>query len=92
MYTGAGGHHEGRIEGCDQQGEFIWTTSHRINDRSFIGGLRSQLKPNYWHYELRQEQDSELANYLSDGIHNGFTIVDECANIIDYDCHNYKSV
>lgn len=36
--------------------------------------------------------DKDLAKYLSEGIHEGFTIVDECANVNSYDCDNYRSV
>lgn len=70
----------------------VWTTSDRICDYNFIGGLRAQLKPSFWEKELIDEWDENLALYIREGVHNGFRIVDMEANVPEYMCANYNSV
>lgn len=59
---------------------------------NWIGGLRSQLKPNYWEFELANEEDLELKDYLKTGINEGFRVIDKQAPVKSYFCENYNSV
>lgn len=70
----------------------VWWTSDRICDENFIGGLRSQLKSSFWNRELEHEMDLELAEFIREGVHHGFRIVDAEADVSEYRCANYKSV
>ena len=58
----------------------------------FVGGYRSQMNFNCWDYYLNFEEDVDLKMYLSNGIQNGFPIVDRDVCIESYRCSNYKSV
>lgn len=87
----ADGHGGYSIGGCCVQQKSTRTTFEWIKDVGLIGGLNSQLKPNYWEYELNCESDENLANYLREGVNEGFTIVDKNANVASYNCNNYKS-
>lgn len=63
----------------------------RINDRHYIGGIRSQLKLRAWHYELGFASDTHQSEFLLDGVTHGFRIVDRGKSIPLYNCTNYKS-
>lgn len=54
--------------------------------------LGSQMNIQGWRHELEFENDTNLKNYLSFGIENGFLIVDEHCDIPPYECANYSSV
>lgn len=54
--------------------------------------LGSQLNIPGWLHELSYENDTNLYNYLSFGVENGFLIVDNDADIPEYECENYRSV
>lgn len=72
----------------------VWVPKHMLkeNDKSYVGGLRSQLKPAYWEVELNKETDRELAEYICNGVQQGFKIVANNANIPEYIRDNYGSV
>lgn len=88
---GAGGCND-HIGGCEQELGDFWTTQRRVHDVGYVGGLRSQLKPEFWIYELSKETDVQLSEYLGNGVLRGFTIVDSDANVPGYFCPNYQSV
>lgn len=56
-----------------------------------INQLGSQLVIPGWDHELRQENDSNLRDYIGFGVKNGFLIVDDTATIPTYECPNYAS-
>ena len=58
--------------------------------RHYLGGLPIQWNLDAWAYELYQENDSVLRNYLFKGIFHGFDIVDH-VNIAPYHQNNYNS-
>ena len=65
-----------------------------IYDRSYdhyIGGLRSQMNLHTWLYELSFEEDDTLRQFLTDGISDGFKIVDTNCVIDGYHNDNYAS-
>lgn len=70
----------------------MWSTYDRIKDKNFAGGLRSQLKPGYWDIELSKEPNQEFAEYIRQGVHHGFRIVDKDVSVPEYICANYNSV
>ena len=57
-----------------------------------LGGYSSQMNSKCWEYYLGYELNSDIKDYLSDGIANGFAIVDSDSEIDGYRCTNYKSV
>lgn len=69
-----------------------WSTSDRIKDVHWVGGLRSQLKCGFWNYELAKEENQELQDYLSTGVMEGFRVIDKHAPVKSYFCENYNSV
>ena len=58
--------------------------------KHYLGGIPIQWNLDAWAYELFQENDSVLRNYLSKGIFHGFDIVDH-VNIAPYHQKNYNS-
>lgn len=59
--------------------------------KHWIGGVPAQLNPATWIRELQYCEDSELKQFLIDGVLNGFPIVDKNCTISPYECVNYKS-
>lgn len=57
----------------------------------WIGGLPAQLRPSTWIRELRHSVDTEMKQFILEGVINGFPIVDDDCVIDAYDCANYKS-
>lgn len=78
--------------GRGDRGTPDWTTTDRVSDVHFVGGLRSQLKPGFWNVELSKETDATFAEYIYRGVNEGFKIVDDDANIPEYYRENYNSV
>ena len=64
----------------------------RLRPRHTVGGINSQLNASTWNYYLQFEEDLSKRDYLSDGIANGFSIVDMDGDIDSYFCENYTSV
>lgn len=91
--TDAGGRHwyDGDYE-CEYNDTYVWSTTDRVKDTGYVGGLRSQLKPRFWYFELSKELDQDLVEYLWSGVYHGFRIVDTDADISGYLCSNYSSV
>lgn len=68
----------------------FFTTSERLNDSHYIGGLPSQMKLQAWEYELKYVSNQGQREYLHSGIKHGFKIVDD-GIIPFYECNNYIS-
>lgn len=64
----------------------------RVVDQGCVGGLYSQLKPSAWLHEMQWEDDNVLSDFISNGVLNGFKIVNDDAVIEPYHCRNYRSV
>lgn len=81
------------VTGCD------WGTGkwyrlpllERVRDNHMIAGQRSQMNWNGWRHELKFETDSDLKQYLWNGVKHGFHILDKDANVPSYECFNYSS-
>ena len=68
------------------------STDIRIQPRHFIGNQSSQMNMSAWEYYLQFEQDVSVKDYLSTGVRDGFSIVDDISIIPGYVNDNYKSV
>lgn len=65
--------------------------SELTHEKCWIGGTYSQMQKQAWLKELEYENDQYLKSYLTEGILEGFPIVDELNSIPTYDNVNYKS-
>ena len=64
----------------------------RLTPRHSLGGINSQMNGKTWEYYLQFEPNLATRDYLSVGIQEGFSIVDDDACIDTYSCDNYSSV
>lgn len=82
------------VGGCPtcSDNTITWSTTKRVHDNHYIGGIQSQLKVGYCENELQHESDRELREYLEYGVKQGFRIVDKDVSVPNYFCKNYNSV
>lgn len=70
---------------------YEWPGRETVCDQHYIGGVPMQLKPPAWLRELEKEEDITLKRFITNGILNGFDIIDKDVHVDSYFCKNYRS-